>query len=200
MTALAYVSLEHLENMTGAPAATGALLRLRPGTDGRALSDRLTADGSAVAYLSTHALANTMRDAFSLYDTLVGLMLAFAALMAAALLFNAMSANLAERLSELGTLRAAGMGAGVLGRLVAAENLLLAVVGIPVGLGAGALLADWFMSTYQTQGYHWDLDMRPMTPVLVGLGVLVAAVLAQLPAIRGVRRLDIARIVRERSL
>lgn len=193
MTAVAYTSLDGL-------GATGALLRLRPGTDERALSDRLTADSAVVAYLSTGSLETTMREAFSLYDTLVGLMLTFAALMAAALLFNALSANLAERLGELGTLRAAGMGAGVLARLIATENLVLAVLGIPVGLAAGTLLAGWFMSTYETQGYHWNLDMSPTTPLLVAAGVLTAALVAQLPAVRAVRHLDVARIVRERSL
>ncbi len=191
---------ERVTGFVDEPMTTGAMLRLRPGTDERALSNRLTQDGAVVAYLSTGSLEATMRDASSLYDTLVGLMLTFAALMAAALLFNAMSANLAERLGELGTLRAAGMSTGVLARLVATENLILAVLGIPIGLGAGTLLADWFMSTYQTQGYHWNLDMNASTPLLVAASVLVAALLAQLPAVRGVQHLDLARIVRERSL
>jgi putative ABC transport system permease protein len=153
-----------------------------------------------VAYLSTATVATAMREAFTLYDALVGLMLAFAALMAAALLYNAMSANVAERSVELGTLRAAGMGTGMLGRLVATENLMLVTLGVPLGLGAGAVLADWFMSTYETQGYRWTLDMRAATPLLIAVGVLLAALVAQLPALRAIRRMDVARIVRERSL
>jgi putative ABC transport system permease protein len=92
------------------------------------------------------------------------------------------------------------MGTGQLARMVAVENLLLVVVGIPLGLGLGAWAADWFMSTYETQGYHWSLSMSAQTPVVVAAGVLVAAVLIQGPALRTMRRLDLARIVRERSL
>jgi putative ABC transport system permease protein len=152
------------------------------------------------AYLFTTSLEAAMREAFTLYDALVGLMLAFAAVMAAALLYNAMWANVAERSVELGTLRAAGMSAGMLSRLVAVENLLLVVLGLPLGLVGGTLLADWYMSAYETQGYQWSLDMKASTPVLMAGGVLIATVVAQLPALRMVRRLDLARIVGERSL
>jgi putative ABC transport system permease protein len=48
-------------------------------------------------------------------DVLVAVMLVFAIVMAIALLYNAMSANLAERRVELGTLNAAGMSRGILG-------------------------------------------------------------------------------------
>ncbi|MGK8511109.1 hypothetical protein ACRS5S_24835 [Nocardia asiatica] len=48
-----------------------------------------------------------MRQAFAMYNAVVGVLLLFAAIMAAALLFNAMSANIGERLGELGALRAA---------------------------------------------------------------------------------------------
>jgi putative ABC transport system permease protein len=56
------------------------------------------------------------------------------------------------------------------------------------------------MSTYETQGYHWSLSMSAQTPVVVAAGVMAAAVLIQGPALRTMRRLDLARIVRERSL
>ncbi len=79
-------------------------------------------------------------------------MQAFAVVMAAALLYNTMSANVSERTGELSTLQAAGMGAGLLGRLVAAENMLLVVIALPIGLPAGALLADRIMSTLCDRG------------------------------------------------
>ena len=74
-----------------------------------------------------------------------------------------MSANLAERRVELGTLNAAGMSRGILGRLVATENLLLTVIGIPIGLVAGIGIARWFMSNYENLGYRWELRMQTST-------------------------------------
>ena len=200
MNAVAYVRLDHLDQALGAPSATGVLIRLRTGADRDAARQRISTLPGVQSYQDTKALASAMRDAFSLYDTLVGIMLLFAAVMAAALLFNAMSANVAERSVELGTLRAAGMAPGMLARLIAVENLALVAIGIPVGLVTGTLLARWLMATYQTQGYHWSLQMQALTPVYVALGILLAALIAQTPVLRTLRRIDIARIVRERSL
>lgn len=200
MSAVVYMSLEHLDQALGEPSATGVLLQLQPGADHDAARERISALPGVQAYLDTKALASAMRDAFSLYDTLVGIMLLFAAVMAAAMLFNTMSANVAERAVELGTLRAAGMAPGMLARLIAAENLALVAIGIPVGLATGTLLARWLMATYQTQGYHWSLQMQTRTPVLAAVGLLLAALIAQSPVLRTLRRIDIARIVRERSL
>jgi putative ABC transport system permease protein len=133
-------------------------------------------------------------------DVLVGVMLLFAIVMAVALLYNAMSANLAERSVELGTLNAAGISRGILGRLVATENLMLTAIGIPFGLVAGVGIARWFMSNYENLGYRWELRMQPSTIALVVLAVVVASVIAQWSTWRGLKRINIATIVRERSL
>ncbi|MGZ5379378.1 MAG: FtsX-like permease family protein, partial [Mycobacterium sp.] len=93
-----------------------------------------------------------------------------------------------------------GVAARTLGRLVAGENMLLVLIGLPIGLLAGTWLADWFMSTYETQGFVWHLDMQATTPMIVAVAVLVAALLAQIPAFRAIGRMDIAKVVRERSL
>ncbi len=154
----------------------------------------------AAAYFDNAALEATLRDAFAIMDVLVGMMLLFAIVMAVALLYNAMSANLAERSVELGTLHAAGMSRGVLGRLVATENLLLTAIGIPIGLVAGIGLARWFMSNYENLGYRWELRIQTSTVVLVCLSVFAAAVVAQWSTWRGLRRINVATIVRERSL
>jgi putative ABC transport system permease protein len=197
MSPVVYMSVEQL---SGLVPVSGVMLKLAPGVSENAVSESTMALPGVVAYLSTDSLHATIREAFALYDALVGLMLLFSGLMAAALLYNAMSANVGERTGELGTLQAAGMGAGLLGRLVAAENLFLVVIGLPVGLVGGGMLADWFMSRYETQGFHWHLDMQATTPLIVAVAVLVAALLAQAPAFLVIRRMDVAKVVRERSL
>jgi putative ABC transport system permease protein len=111
-----------------------------------------------------------------------------------------MSANVAERATELGTLRAAGLSRGILARLVGVENLLLTLIGVPVGLAAGTFVARWVMSSYQIEGYRWTLRMQTSTLLVVAVGVIAASVLSQVPVVRGLHRIDLARIVRERSL
>jgi putative ABC transport system permease protein len=195
-----YAALPQVRELVAPPASSGALVQIADGADPAAVAKRLSSLPGITAYLATATVEEAMTDAFALYNTLVTLMLLFAAAMAAALLYNAMTANVAERSVELGTLRTAGMGTGQLARMVATENMLLVVLGVPLGLLLGAWTADWFMSTYETQGYHWSLSMSTHTPVIVAAGVVAAAVLTQIPGVRSLRRLDLARIVRERSL
>jgi putative ABC transport system permease protein len=195
-----YISLNQLQALADPPPLNGALIKLKPGIDGRVAGDRIAAIPGVVAYRSTTSLASTMRQAFSLYDTLVDIMLAFAAVMAAALLYNAMSANISERLGELSALHAQGMGAGMLSRLIASENFSLAVVAVPFGVLGGALLADRLLSTYVSRGYHVRLEMQPTTPVVVACAILLAAAMAQIPSVRRIYGIDLPRVVRERVL
>jgi putative ABC transport system permease protein len=66
----------------------------------------------------------------------------FAALLAAALAIGASSAaSVIERRTEIGLMKALGAGSGAVGLLLAAEQLLLAVVGGGVGYALGILLA-----------------------------------------------------------
>ncbi len=66
----------------------------------------------------------------------------FAALLAAALAVGASSAaSVIERRTEIGLMKALGAGSGIVGFLLAAEQLLLAFVGGSVGYALGILLA-----------------------------------------------------------
>jgi putative ABC transport system permease protein len=200
LTAVAYVSLEHLDTVLGGPTATGALVQVKPGVAREEMAHRLGLLPGAAAYIDNAAIEATMRDAFAIMDVLVGVMLAFAIVMSVALLFNAMSANLAERSVELGTLNAAGMTQRILGRLVMAENMFLTLAGIPIGLVTGIVLARWFMSNYENLGYRWELRMQTSTLILIVLALLAASLVSQLSVLRGIKRINVAAIVRERSL
>ena len=191
-----YISAEQLSAL----APSGVMLRLAPGVDAEAKRHAVTMMPGVAAYLSTESVAAAVRKAYSLYDVMVALTLLSAGVMAAALLYNAMSANVSERTGELGTLQAAGMDAHMLGRLVSTENMMLAVIGLPGGLIAGALLAEWFLSTYITEGYRWHLVMHAATPAFVAVAILVAGLLAQISTFRVIGRMDLAKILRERSM
>ena len=196
MNPVVYVS----SNQVPALAPSGVLLKLAPGVNQNVKRQDVMALHGVAAYVPTESISATIRKAFALYNVLVALTLLSAGVMAMALLYNAMSANVSERTGELSTLQAAGMGAPLLGRLVAVENMTLAAIGVPAGLIAGTWLAEWFMSNYVTQGYRWHLMMHTTTPLLVAAAVLTAALLTAIPAFRVIGRMDVAKAVRERTL
>jgi putative ABC transport system permease protein len=189
-----------IDKTAGLAPPTGVMLKVRPDAGRDEVTRAVSALPGVVAYLSTDSIAATMRRNFALFNALIGLMQVFAAVMAAALLYNTMSANVGERSGELATLQAAGVGVGRLGRLVAAENLVLVVLGLPIGLPVGVLVAQEIMSAYVTEGYRWHLDMGAATPLIVAAGILFGALLAQIPAFLAIRRLDVAQVAREHSL
>lgn len=92
------------------------------------------------------------------------------------------------------------MGAPLIARTVIAENLLLTTLAIAPGLLVGWLLARAFMAAYRSDQFSLALNLQPLPLPLVALGVLVRVALAQVPAYRAIPRIDIARIVRERSI
>ncbi len=200
---LAYGTLPHLDALFGAAAVTGATtsvqVRYDAGTSSDAVSARLEAVPGVLAVSDSQAIAKIFNKFMGLFYAFVGVMLVFGAVMAFAILFVTIGSNVAERGTELATMRAMGMSIGALGRVVSGENLLLTLAGIVPGLILGYLAAAEFMASFNSDLFTFDLAVRPLTFVGTALGILVAAALSQWPALRAVRHLDLARVVRERA-
>ncbi len=200
---LAYASQPHLRQLLGdapvASALTSVQLRFTASSDPAAVRDRLAKLPGVLAVTNTRALADLANQFMGLFYAFIGVMLVFGGLMAFALLFVTISANVTERSSELATIRAVGMPVSSLGRLITGENLLLTLIGIVPGLVFGYLVAAVFMSTFSSDLFSFDLSMRWTTFLGTSVAIVVATLLSQWPALRAVRHLDIARVVRERA-
>ena len=182
------------------PAVTSAFVQY----DADASADQVRFDlldvPSVVAAVSTTALRDMFDQYLALFYAFVGVMLVLGGILAFALIFNMITAALAERAAELATMRASGLSVAQVNRMITIETLLLTLLGIPLGLLAGYLTAAAFMSSFSSDLFSFDLDMNPWTLLWTSLAVLVVALMSQLPGMRAVARLDIATVVRQRSL
>ena len=149
--------------------------------------------------VDSRALYDVAQSLLTFFYVFVGVMLVFGALLAFALIFTTMSVNISERTGELATMRASGFGLGSVARLLTGENVLLTLAGIVVGLPVAVLTASLFMSSFSSDLFQFDLVVRPRTLVVTSLAMVVVALLSQIPGIRSVGRLDLGRVVRERS-
>ena len=70
---------------------------------------------------------------------------------------------------------------------------------MPLGLLCGVLAAAAFLDTFSSDLLRFPLHFGWWALPSATAGVLLAAALSQWPAARAVRRLDIARVVRERA-
>jgi putative ABC transport system permease protein len=203
MGTFAYLSLPALTEALGPGApdpANAAMISFTPGVDAAVVRSRLAALPQAGAVIDSRALHATAQSFMGLFDVFVGLMVVLGAVMALALIYTTMSANISERLVEMASLRAAGMGRRQLAQLVSSENVLLTLIGIVPGLIVAYFAAQGFMASFSSDLFSFDLALRPWTPVLVALALLAAAALSQWPVLRAVDRIDVAVVVRERSV
>jgi putative ABC transport system permease protein len=112
-------------------------------------------------------------------------LVALAALLAAALAVGASSAaSVIERRTEIGLMKALGAGSGIVGFLLAAEQLLLAVVGGVVGYALGIFLARLVGQKIFGDAPQPSL---PVLVVIVGLATAVTLLGSALPLRRASR-------------
>ncbi|MGH3734884.1 MAG: ABC transporter permease [Micromonosporaceae bacterium] len=194
-----YGSLDWLRDAVGEVSVTSALLRFAPEADRADLRRTISALDGVAGYEDSKALARMYRQYAGLFYAFVGGMLVLGALMAFAVVFTTMSVNVLERSRELATLRAAGVRHRTVARLVAAENLLVASLGVVPGLILGVVAGRLFLDSYSSDQFRLDLVVRPTTLLFSAVAVLAVAAASQWPSLRAVRRLEIATVVRERG-
>ncbi|MCB9561335.1 MAG: FtsX-like permease family protein [Kofleriaceae bacterium] len=197
---LAYASLAAVRAGTGeAPAVNGVAVRFAPGADrARTLAALRTLPGVAVVQ-DTHAMIDAANDFMGLLYAFVGVMLLLGSALAFTILFVTMTVNIAERTTELATMRASGVSLRRIAQLVTSENLLVTVLGVVPGLIVGVLAAQAFLASFSSDLFKMSLQLSWVTLVVTAGALVATALLSQLPGLRAVRKLDIAKVVRERS-
>lgn len=119
-------------------------------------------------------------------------MLAFAVVMAFALVFNAMTINVLEREREYATMRSLGTHPSTIGRFLAVEGIALWLLALAPGL----LLGTWVAGRLgeAVAAGLFDLPVRISTVSYIGtaLGILAVVLVALALPLRRVARLDLA--------
>ncbi len=200
---LAYAALDSARAVSMAEGSGGqgnsALVRFEPGVDRDEMRRRLSSLPGVAAYEDSQAIKTSVDQYLGLFYAFVGVMLIFGGAMAFALIFNSMSSSISERRVEMATLRASGAPAPMLARLVRVENLINVLIGIVPGLIAGYAAAAVFMASFGSDQFNFDLQMRPSTLVLSAVAIVIVALISQIPGLRALRRIDVAKIIRERA-
>lgn len=175
------------------------LVRFDDDVDRDALRRTITALPGVVAYADTEAVTSSLDQFLGLFWAFIGMMVLLGAVLAVAIIYVTMAVTVIERTNELATLRAAGVPLSRVAGTLATENLTATALGIPIGLAAGLLAGSAFLDSFSSDLFRLDLDPTWWALAVAVAGVCLAAAASQWPAVRAVRRLDIARVVRERS-
>ena len=182
-----------------APPPPPVLLRWTPGANRDRLRRSLAAQPGVIAYTDAQALRQTADRYINLFYVFIAVMLVFGALLAFTVLFATMSVNLTERRTETAALRVSGVPHRRLSQLITAENLLLVTLGVVPGLVLGRLATTGFLGAFNSDLMRFHTDIRAATYAFSAAAVVTVALLAQLPGLRELARLDLAAVVRERA-
>ncbi len=196
---VSYTSLEAWTAAGGVPPTT-VVLTLRDNGEHAAVRDLLAARDDVIAVTDHRAMIDTIRELLTITIFFVGLMVIFAVLMTIGLMFNAVTVALAERTNEMATLQANGMPRRWIRTTVTAETVLVVLLGLAPGALLGWFVAGRFMGQFDNESFRFDMVLSRSSLLLAVVLVVVVAVVAELPGLRRVDRLDLPAVVRERSV
>jgi putative ABC transport system permease protein len=193
MNTVGYLSMDEAKKRLHAPTvpANGFYLTVDEAQSKQIKGDLYHLPG-VVAVQRKADLVSDMRGFMSLFYLLIGIMMAVAVLMAFALLFNAMTVSVLERKREFATMRSIGSGTGRIAALLFTENLILWLVTLLPGLFLGHWMALQVGTSFSAELFTFNIVVSPATYVFTAAGILLTMLLATLPAIRQMNRLNLA--------
>jgi putative ABC transport system permease protein len=195
---VSFVSLDTAQKLLGAPGAASALLiNFRTAEPSRELETGLLAIPSASNIELTSDLKDYVNELNQLFIVFVVIMLGFAVALGFTIIFNTITINVLERERELATMRTFGTGITRLASMLTVENVLMGLLGVVLGMPVGYGLAQYFATLYQNDIFDMPMVINGSTYATAGVAAIIVLLLAEVPAIRYVRRLDLPSVVRE---
>jgi putative ABC transport system permease protein len=130
---------------------------------------------------------------------MLGTMLAFSVVLAAAILFNTATLGVMERLRDIATLLALGRSMREIAWAITLEHALIATLGLELGIPLAVLATKVVLARYSNDLFALPFTMSPSTVGAAALGVVAILLLAQWPALRAASRTPLAQAVRSRE-
>jgi putative ABC transport system permease protein len=194
-----YIEFTEAMNYLGKEMISGAFVRISEGSDPDAVAEEVFAlDDVENSMTQSQASSGVLSES---QGTAIAIgMAGMAMALLLAVVWNIVSISTSERTPELAQLEAIGWPRRSLTRLLFIEVFIVSLFGIVVSIPIGQLftsLLDGFMRAY-IPFYTPSFDL--LMVVEIGLLTIFTAIIATLPAVRKLRRIDIDRVIRERLM
>ncbi len=156
------------------------------------LEKALYAQPGVASVTIKQALIDTLDALMAFARFFIGLLFAFAFAVAFVVVYNTFTTNVIERTREIATMRTIGEDRLHLALMITAENLLLALVSVPIGVWAGRLAGEAMFRAMSTEAYTMPIYINPLSYLWMVLAVIGILLLSEAPSLRRVFRLDLA--------
>ena len=130
---------------------------------------------------------------------MLGIMLAFGVVLAAAILDNTATIGILERRRDLATRRAMGWTMREIALWLTLEHAMLAVLGLMIGIPVSVVVSRRVMASFSSDLFTFPFVLSTGTLGVGIAGVLLVLLFAQWPALRQVSRDSLAGAVRSRE-
>ncbi|MDD5095877.1 MAG: FtsX-like permease family protein, partial [Dehalococcoidia bacterium] len=199
MGSFGYMSLEKMQQLgSGADMITGALLKV-PAEFENAIREKAYALEATASVELTSETRSDMDAMMQAGSAMLWIMLLFGAVLAMAIVFTTVTVNILERGREIATMRTLGESTRRIGLMITIENLLLGLGGLLPGILMGYLIALYFFSMFQGDMFSMDLVIHRQTYGMTMGIVILIMLLSQLPGVRSLSRLDLAKATKQQA-
>jgi putative ABC transport system permease protein len=164
-----------------------------------AVRGALAGAGDVVHVEDVRALREQVSAMMGLGWAMLGAMLFFGAVLAAAILFNTATLGILERGRELATLRALGRTQREIAAGITLEHALLAAFGLALGYPLATYTSRKVLALYSSDLFRLPYLMSSQTVAFAMVGIVAVLLVAQWPALRRVARTSLAEAVRSRE-
>ena len=189
----AYVSLTWAQEMAGGLESFNGLLLQVNGSQTQDVRKKLYQLPGVASVDFKEEIVAGWKSLMGLYYVMMGSFLAFALVIAGAVIFNTVTVNVLEREREIATMRALGQSRGRLGAMLTLENLLIGLLALAPGLALGSASTYYLFQLFSASAdFYMPFYISPQSYVLVTMLIFGTALLSQVPALRRVNRMNLA--------
>jgi putative ABC transport system permease protein len=129
----------------------------------------------------------------------ISIMIIFSVILGFAIVYNSSVISFGERKRELASLRVVGFTSREVSGLLLKENLLQTLAGVALGLPFGKFISEQYMKAVSTDLFTLPVVVYPLTYVLSAAGGIFFIMVAHLFAAKGVKRLDLVEVLKNRD-
>jgi putative ABC transport system permease protein len=199
---MVYVSLDRLEDtlisLGYPPMDNTVYLTVKDGMRSEVRTE-LNSWSSVLQVQDNKVLYDMIQEMMTLFYAFIGVMLVFGGIMAFGLIFNTMTVSILERAREFATLRTLGFSNGIINLILTLENLLLTLIALPIGLILGRIVTEYALTSYNNVQFQFEVVVKPETFLLVSVFIVAVALVSQIPAMRWIAKIDLARMIKDRT-
>jgi putative ABC transport system permease protein len=152
--------------------------------------------GATVRETALIGFEQTIAESFRISLTLI---IAFACLIAAGIVYNGARVSLSERGRELASLRVLGFTRGEVSRMLLGEQAVLTLLAIPGGLAIGYALSWLVSARFGTEMFRVPLVVSGRTYLFAVAIVALAALLSAFTVRRRLDRIDLVAVLKTRE-